>query len=111
VKLVLAAFSASLVGTKPDHMPLAMGWHGLAKVDWTTEWFLGQKWKTTVSPWAAWMLSGLKTMLPDLSPTDTTCSAAMAALAMAEAAKMVEKCIMVVGLGVWVWEETSSIWY
>jgi hypothetical protein len=56
---------------------------------------LGQNLNDTVSPSAAWMLSGLKTSSPALVPTATEWSTANAVPARAVAAKMVEKCIMI----------------
>lgn len=98
VKVQLAVFWVSEVGTKPDQKPLSIGAHGELKAAWAMEWFLGQKWNETVSPCAAVMESGLKTSSPVLVPTATLWSAARAEPARAVAAKMVVKCI-VIGCG------------
>ena len=44
--------------TIPDQIPPELGWHGLSKVLWATEWGAEMKWKFSVSPAAAWTLSG-----------------------------------------------------
>lgn len=47
-------------GWKPESIPgvpsaLVMRSHGLAKVDWVTEWFFERNWKETLSPF--WMVT------------------------------------------------------
>lgn len=60
------------VGTKPEKIPPSgwMGTQGSAKEEATTEWFLGKKVKSTVSPTAAVTMLGTKVNTP-LSPTAT----------------------------------------
>ena len=54
-KTVMEGTWVELAGTgmKPESMPLDIGWHGAAKVDCVTVWFLGMKTNSMVSPWAA----------------------------------------------------------
>ena len=52
-----------------------MGTQGTAKDEATTEWFLGKKWKSTVSPAVAVIVLGLNFNSP-FWPTDTECVAA-----------------------------------
>lgn len=42
VKVQLAVFWVSEVGTKPDQKPLSIGAHGELKAAWAMEWFLGR---------------------------------------------------------------------
>jgi len=65
------AFAAT--GMKPESIPrvgVVICWHGAAKVDWVTVWFLAANWNATVSPTDAFTLVGLYVRLP-LPPTTT----------------------------------------
>ena len=51
----------AVTGWKPESIPLVpsalvMRSHGLAKVDWVTEWFFERNWNETLSPFAMVML-------------------------------------------------------
>jgi hypothetical protein len=57
------------VKKKPEKMPPSLGLQGVLKSDWTTEWFLGENWKTICSPIFAEMVSGVK--VRPFFPTET----------------------------------------
>ena len=68
---ILASESPALTGMNPEKMASSWGTQGLSKVEDTTEWFLGKKWNSRVSPLEApVMLSGVN--LRPSEPTLTT---------------------------------------
>jgi len=64
-----------VTGRKPVSNPSERGVHGWAKLDWVTEWFLGLKVNSTMSPTAAVMLLGLK-MRPAVALLTSICQVA-----------------------------------
>lgn len=68
-----------------------MFWHGAAKVDWVTVWFLDWNWKAMVSPTDAFTLVGLNVrVLEPPTATVNVCWAETAATG-TRAAATVEK--------------------
>jgi len=68
--LLTLTLKTSWSAGKPEKIPPSMGWHGLEKVDWVTEWKLPPlKTKLMVSPIAAVNVSGVN--VKPLAPTWT----------------------------------------
>lgn len=64
--------ASAFTGIKPENIE-PDGIHGAAKVDCTTEWFIGENWNCTMSPTAAVISFGENVREPLAPPTRTTC--------------------------------------